>query len=248
MNSGFTRYLKHFLRKVLSKSKPVIASNNISIFSCPEGFKIFYKEVELTKNVGLNFVWQEGSVFKDSSGLDKFKVITWEMNKLIIEKTNPEYSNLKLTISLSLEDTDCLVEAALTSETCFQNTKVILMFSNWYKNWIAGIHEGSFPQNKIWSEIGLPAKDYNTIGLKNNPVNFSEDIFIPVIFAFDKGLHKIENTDLNTNARILSALYNDMNSKELFLHGKISFFSEQSKYEQWYSQQRNDFIKTLMTV
>ena len=229
--------LKHYFRKLKRNNPPSISSGKISLFSCQEGFKIFFGLTELTKNTGLGISWKEGGEVRDSSSY-KTQILLWDPAKLKVLKYSGngngspvfEFSFNVLSPLLI----QCLV--FLDSKVPISSLKICLMMNQDYKNWISGAHEGAMPAFKQWHRVGTPEGLSPFIGLRSADPSSP---LMPAILSFEGATHFVENSDAACQARILCAEYEgEFQNGEL--KGNLFLFQKKENYLSWITQQRQE--------
>lgn len=214
-------FMKHINRRIRGRV-PSLAEGPVSLWACPEGIKFFYRQSELTKNVGLSFAWKELDAWHDCSAWNQ-RILKWTPYKLMIEKFS---SNDRIIFELLVKKESsfhCRIEASISSSPA--EMKVIFMLQGNYKHWIAGIHEGPFPAMKNWLRVGVPDPAPEIIGAHSESVS---DL-IPVLFSFKGAVHSLENSDAETGGRILAAACRSA-VLPFMMEGDIRFFPSHEKW------------------
>jgi len=226
--------LKHYKRKLIHRSAPSISTKDISLFSLFEGFKFFYKQTEISKNIGLSFSWNdtEGN-FHDVS---KFKtdIITWNVKQLKVIKYLEADPDNWVEFDFQISDKHSFTTLiTLNFKEAITNPKITLLVSNHYKKWVADIYEGNFPAIKAWLEVGLPEHNLSYVGVRGE----KETDYISTILSFKDARHFLENSDKKLAARILCAEFNITKKQQTF-EGKINFLKNEKEFSQYFLKTR----------
>lgn len=223
----------------------MIVSGDLSVFSCHEGFKIFYQDKELTKGVGLNVSWFEHQKPKDSTKFQN-QTLIWKKNRLRIKKFSSEKNSPSFVFDLSFKSSDILRwHIEINSFSPIKDPKVILMLPSLFKTWIADIHEGHFPQNNQWVNIGFPDPNVRHVGVRTD--SFSKNTsFLTILLSTENARHLIENSDASQQARLLCAEFKSL-QKTYSFHGNLYIFLKKSQYFNWIHAARKRIFNHRLT-
>jgi len=230
----FIEHLKHYKRKLIHKSTPSISTKHISLFSLKEGFKIFYKQTEITKNIGFALSWSDEKGELHDTSTFNTQILSWNKNQLKIIKylkTDPK-NQINFNFVISNQNSFSIL-ITLNFEKPVIKPKVTLLISNHYKKWVADIYEGNFPAIKSWLEIGLPEKNMSYVGVRGE----KESDYITTILCFKEARHFLENSDKKLNARILCAEFDEAVAKQKF-EGVITFLEDKKEFSQYFLRKR----------
>jgi hypothetical protein len=219
--------LKHLLRTIRFPHRPALVTGPLSLISAPEGFKFWNKKTELTTRVGLSVSWFQNGERKDCSSF-QCNTVLWKKNRLQIEKIQ---NSVSILFDFDICNPLCF-EITITPNIPMEKLKITLFLQTQYKNWVADLHEDSFPRHGAWISVGLPDSQCKTIGAHS----YFEKFF-PILFSFENAIHTIENSDAQTAARVLCAEY----PQQTLYRGRISFFENTKLF--WNHLRAAHFLK-----
>lgn len=215
---------KHLLRKIRFPQRPSLVTGPLSLTGVPEGFKFWNGKTELSAQVGLSLSWQCQGEWKDCSAF-KSRTVFWNRERFQIEKKHPQDS-FQILFDFQIRDPlGFEVTLTVTTDPRIEKLKITLFLHTQYKNWVAGLQEGSFPRHGAWISVGLPDPKCKRIGAYSHSLDF-----LPLLFSFENATHTIENGDAQTEARVLCAEYPAILPSEMKYRGRISFFENTSSF------------------
>ncbi len=228
---------RHLLKKYSSRfSFPCIETPPFSVFSCPEGIKLFFHKTELTAGSGFNLSWPSPPGFKDtSSWVTDLK--KWNYQELLIQKQNPENPEQQVDFHLRLLSDGLLLYTLRPSFTPSASFKTSVLLNPSYKQWYTETEEHPFPAFKGWITL-FPENKLNASSGVSSVLESAN--LPPLLLHQHKALCHAENSDYSTQARVLCA---ENASSLTLLRGYIRIFSDPKNFLCWKYLRRNRSIR-----
>jgi len=222
----FKRYKsqKELMRGKRLKVAATIQNQDLKIICYGGDVKIFWRDVEITKNVGLS------SSICTLKSWDNSHRAQWQVEErgtIIIAKNKWEDLPISQIWKIWIDKEgqilwviDMEVEELLELE----ERRVGLMVSSEYKRWVNSYEEKEFPLIKEWKDMKLKYLDSRCIGVRGY---IKDEKQLPsILFDFSqeklKALPQIQNTDCRENARVLQVR---MPGKKRYSPGTYRYFS-----------------------
>jgi hypothetical protein len=237
-------FLRYTVRRFRSPSIPVLSRGPFALFARPEGFKLYRRERELTRRVGLGFSWRAEDGFADDSSFQE-ELLFWRANRLTVRRTHPGRNGVGLTYDFSWED-GLHLRCGIRLETAapLQDPKITLMVNPDYKAWMAGIHQGAFPAFRGWMNVGIPDPRCLSAGVREGS-DFGGHSLAPLVLSFDHAVHAVENADARTHARVISACYPGLRERGTFT-GSIRIMTHARELERWIEFERRRSLREVI--
>lgn len=228
---------RHLIKRASSRfSFPCIEIPPFSVFSCPEGIKLFMQKTELTARSGFNLSWTSPHGFEDtSSWVTSLK--KWNYQELLLQKQNPGNPEQKVDFHLKLLSDGLLLYTLRPSFTPSGVFKTSVLLNPAYKQWFTEMEEYPFPAFKGWLTLS-PAGGFSPFAGVSS-VLASADL-PPVLLHQHKALCHAENSDFSTQARVLCA---ESASSMNVLKGYLRLFTDPKQFLRWKYLRRNRSVK-----
>ncbi|MCM8784405.1 MAG: radical SAM protein [Candidatus Omnitrophica bacterium] len=231
----------HFKKKTLKKG-------GTEVVCFDKNIKIFWKEKEITKDVGLNTsLIIKGNCFTSPKAKWKVKIIDTDiLSILVIWKKIPIRQDWLIKL-VSPDKIVWLVDIEIKKDISFEERKASIMVSSLYKRWINSYEEGFFPVIRNWEEIPLQLKESKFIGVRT----FENDL-LNIIFDYAKNYFKtspsLQNTGKENNARVLNACMGKEDYKKgkyPYFRGEILLIKDEQILENYIEKARGEFTKKI---
>lgn len=230
-------FFRNLIKRYSSRfSFPCIEIPPLSVFSCPEGIKLFFQKTELTAKSGFNLSWPSAHGFEDtSSWLTSVK--KWNYQELLIQRQNPGNPEQKVDFHLKLLSDGLLLYTLRPSFTPSGYFKTSVLLNPAYKQWFTETEECPFPAFKGWITLSPAGKLSSSSGVSSVLPSAG---LPPVLLHQHKALCRAENSDFSTQARVLCA---ESGSSINVLKGYIRLFPDPKQFLRWKYLRRNRSIK-----
>lgn len=230
-------YSRHLFKKYLSRCPyPRIEIPPFSVFSCPEGIKLFLQNTELTTQSGFNLSWASAPGFADTSSWTTH-LQKWNYRELLFQKQNPGNPDQKVEFHLRLLSEGCLLYTLRPSFNPSGSFKTSVLLNPGYKQWFNETEEAPFPAFKGWITLSPSGEATSSAGVSSA---FTGTNLPPLLLHQHKSRSYAENSDSSTRARILCA---EKLPSTPSLQGYIRVFSDQKQFLQWKYLKRNRSLK-----
>lgn len=235
-------HLRHLIKKHLLRFPfPCIEAPPFSVFSCPEGVKLFLNHTELTAGSGLNLSWAcpretDPKGFQDTSSW-LTTLIRWNAQELLLQKQNPQNPDQKVKMHLKLSSPGLLLYTLRPSFTPKAPFKTSILLNPGYKQWFNEMEESPFPAFKGWITLSPSGTPSSSVGA-STPL--AAEKLPPLLLFQHKAVSYAENSDSSTRARVLCA--ENLSSKSA-LRGYLALFPDQRQFLQWKYQRRNRSVR-----
>lgn len=235
-------YSRHLIKKHLSSCPyPRIEHPPFSVFSCPEGIKLFQQNTELTVKSGFNLSWScpeeaDSKGFQDTSSW-LISLTEWDFHQLLLQKQNPRNPDQKVEFHLRILSENLLLYTLRPSFTPSGFFKTSVLLNPAYKQWFNEAEDAPFPAFKGWitlSPSGLPSPSIGASSL------LAETGLPPLLLHQHKSRSYAENSDASTRARVLCA---ESLSSTRCLRGYLRLFPDQKQFREWKYSRRNRSIR-----
>jgi anaerobic magnesium-protoporphyrin IX monomethyl ester cyclase len=200
------RIRQYFTRKlwIIEES---IAQGNVKIVFSEGKVRLFWKNQEISKDVGINTSMHCGQRWIDSS-LAHWKLEKITANSIRVKlKWDQEPVRQQWLITIKDDDTiDWSSEMRIDSDLEIMEYKAGLLLDSKYNMWKDDLGTGIFPKISEWEEIEL----YNANSLllwamsQNKTRNTFPDIELKTLTKYEDNIYpQIQNTDKKINGRII---------------------------------------------
>ena len=230
-------YTRHLIKKHLSRFPfPCIEIPPFSVFSCPEGIKLFLHNTELTARSGFNLSWPGPKGFEDTSSW-RTSLKGWNYQELLLQKQNPKNPEQKADFHFRLLSDGLLLYTLHPSFMPSGPFKTSVLLNPGYKQWFNETEEAPFPAFKGWITLSPSASACTSAGVSS--VLAAENL-PPLLLHQHAAKSYAENSDSSTQARVLCA---ESLSSTHCLKGFLRLFSDPKQFLRWKYLRRNRSIK-----
>ena len=215
----------------------VISKGRLKIVFRDSWVKIYWDKAEITQRTGLNSAVNTLGIWTDSSRA-KWELVAKDDDYAEFKVTFhdlPVVQTWQMRIN-SENDISWTVDMCLEESLYINEYKVICLMSPFYKNWLNGYEEGSFPQVRCWQDMPLFDKKSRLVGMRFPVAKASIASFVLEFSQSDSGrtLPVIQNSSKEINGHIVgvSTTYEEEKlcckaGDYRFFSGRLKFFSDE---------------------